>query len=238
MADAADVLPRRKKASGKHSLKQRVCKGCSTTFTVPGDNDRIFCDEQCKAGYRAFLKGARKPIRVRVYKFKCIHCGARCTAKYCLGQRYCSEQCSWRHQERLNHPERYEPRPCMVCGSVFTPVPATWQRAHCSSECAAVTDKRHKRTGRVRRKAKLRGATVETVDPIKVFERDRWRCQLCGNRTPKSKRGTYDARAPELDHIVPLSQGGEHSYRNTQCSCRACNLAKSGTPLGQMRLFG
>lgn len=30
-----------------------------------------------------------------------------------------------------------------------------------------------------------------------------------------------------LDHIVPISKGGPHTYSNTQCLCRDCNLKKS-----------
>lgn len=82
------------------------------------------------------------------------------------------------------------------------------------------------------------GATTEKVDPFKVFDRDRWRCQLCGIKTPKAKRGGFEKDAPELDHIVPLSKGGEHSYRNTHCACRRCNGSKKDATRGQFRLFG
>ncbi|CAN7187248.1 HNH endonuclease [Acidovorax sp. LjRoot117] len=85
---------------------------------------------------------------------------------------------------------------------------------------------------------KERTQSVEAVNPIKVFDRDKWRCQLCNRKTPKAKRGSYDDDAPELDHIVPLSKGGAHSYLNTQCACRACNSKKSDRPLGQMLLIG
>lgn len=93
-----------------------------------------------------------------------------------------------------------------------------------------------KRAERARRKALHRVAKVETFDPIEVLERDRWRCHLCGVRTPKRLRGTYSDCAPELDHIIPLSVGGEHSRMNTACACRKCNIAKASRPLGQLRL--
>lgn len=76
------------------------------------------------------------------------------------------------------------------------------------------------------RRALTRGVVAEKFDPDDVFERDNWQCQICGRRTLKSKRGTAHTRAPELDHIVPLSAGGEHTIRNTQCACRSCNLEK------------
>lgn len=93
-----------------------------------------------------------------------------------------------------------------------------------------------KRANRTARRAKLRSVTVETFDPFEVFDRDRWRCHICGIKTPKRLRGTYEDNAPELDHIVPLAAGGEHSRRNTACSCRKCNIMKSDKPLGQLRL--
>jgi len=107
---------------------------------------------------------------------------------------------------------------------------------HCSLFCS----KRHcSRAARKKRKWVERAASVEAVNPFKVFERDGWRCQCCRMSTPRERRGTYHPRAPELDHIVPLSKGGEHSYRNTQLLCRACNAKKSDRDEGQqMRLFG
>lgn len=50
--------------------------------------------------------------------------------------------------------------------------------------------------------------------------------------------GVGKDNAPELDHIVSLAEGGEHSMRNTQCLCRKCNQEKGVTTKGQLRLFG
>jgi 5-methylcytosine-specific restriction endonuclease McrA len=70
-----------------------------------------------------------------------------------------------------------------------------------------------------------------------VFERDGWRCHLCHRKTPQRLRGTHKSAAPELDHIVPISKGGAHSYANTACSCRRCNGLKSNNVLGQPSLL-
>lgn len=84
----------------------------------------------------------------------------------------------------------------------------------------------------------MRGVKCEHVDPFRVFIRDGWRCQLCGKKLKKENRGSIKEVAPELDHIVPISRGGEHSYRNVQCACRRCNGEKGSKVLGQMRLIG
>lgn len=75
---------------------------------------------------------------------------------------------------------------------------------------------------------------AESIDPIKVFERDRWACQMCGIKTPKALRGTNDPKAPELDHVVALALGGSHTWANVQCACRRCNGLKGAKALGQL----
>lgn len=129
--------------------------------------------------------------------------------------------------------KRIAPHPCEVCGTL------TQRPRCCSYKCSTKTEASlacARRQNSVRR-ARLRGAMVEVFDPIEVLIRDGWKCHICGRSTPKSLRGTYDPRAPELDHIVPLAAGGEHSRKNTACACRECNLKKSNRPFGQIRLF-
>jgi hypothetical protein len=95
-----------------------------------------------------------------------------------------------------------------------------------------------RRADKAYRKALSRGLVsgAERFDPLEVLARDGWRCHICGVSTPKRLRGTYDDRAPELDHIVPLAAGGQHTRLNTACACRRCNIRKSNQPLGQLRL--
>ena len=47
-----------------------------------------------------------------------------------------------------------------------------------------------------------------------VFARDGHRCQYCG------------AQAENIDHVVPKSRGGTHSWDNVVAACRRCNAAK------------
>jgi 5-methylcytosine-specific restriction endonuclease McrA len=47
-----------------------------------------------------------------------------------------------------------------------------------------------------------------------VFARDNWSCQYCG--------GT----AENLDHVIPRSRGGEHTWENVVAACRRCNARK------------
>ena len=47
-----------------------------------------------------------------------------------------------------------------------------------------------------------------------VFARDGHRCQYC------------DRAAENIDHVVPRSRGGPHSWDNVVASCRSCNARK------------
>jgi 5-methylcytosine-specific restriction endonuclease McrA len=128
---------------------------------------------------------------------------------------------------------------CRTCGK-HTPYAGDGRpRIFCSSECRPISeaDKRVRRTAKARRRAIERGIKADRFDPLSVLERDGWRCHLCGRLTPRRLRGSFDDRAPELDHIIPLSAGGQHILTNVACACRACNLAKGGLPKGQMRLL-
>lgn len=48
-----------------------------------------------------------------------------------------------------------------------------------------------------------------------VFARDGHRCQYCG------------AGAECLDHVIPRSKGGVHTWENVVACCRACNARKA-----------
>lgn len=89
-----------------------------------------------------------------------------------------------------------------------------------------------------KRYRKLYGPGSERVDPVAVFERDGWRCKLCDVMTDRTLPGrSSHALAPEVDHIIPLSRGGLHTYKNTQCVCHKCNRAKGNKILGEQLDF-
>jgi len=113
---------------------------------------------------------------------------------------------------------------CVVCGRTYR---RFGLQSVCSTQCGESRYRATRHAGRVARRAILKAARVEPVDPIKVCERDNWRCYLCGCETPKAMRGTYEPNAPEVDHVVPVTRGGKDCYSNVKCSCRSCNGIKS-----------
>jgi len=102
------------------------------------------------------------------------------------------------------------------------------------SKCNKEIYKAYQKAARKKRDYKLKIATVHPVIDRKVFERDKWKCVHCGIKVQKVN--IYADNAAELDHIVPLSIGGPHSYSNVQTLCRKCNASKSNNYKGQLCL--
>jgi len=131
---------------------------------------------------------------------------------------------------KVQHVSAARSVPCRDCGLEFCPLYGYGGVSLCVP-CAHSKKRAQRSAAKALRRLRTKLATVEDVDPIVVFERDGWVCRLCGIATPREKRGVCEPDAPELDHIIALAAGGEHSYRNTQCACRRCNLLKSDKPI-------
>lgn len=69
------------------------------------------------------------------------------------------------------------------------------------------------------RRARKNAVFVEVVDPRVVFDRDKGICGIC-------LTAVDPASAWEVDHVMPISKGGAHSYANVQLSHRRCNRVK------------
>ncbi len=59
-----------------------------------------------------------------------------------------------------------------------------------------------------------------------VFLRDSFTCQYCGRRTGDLT----------LDHVIPRSRGGPHTWENLASACRACNHRKGGKSVAEARM--
>lgn len=69
------------------------------------------------------------------------------------------------------------------------------------------------------RNLKPRRNPISTVLRHEVFLRDGYRCRECGATNHETRL--------EVDHIIPVSQGGTDELENLQTLCAECNRAKS-----------
>jgi 5-methylcytosine-specific restriction endonuclease McrA len=59
-----------------------------------------------------------------------------------------------------------------------------------------------------------------------IFIRDSYTCQYCGVKT----------RDLTLDHVIPRSKAGPHTWENLVSACRSCNHRKGGKSLAEARM--
>lgn len=214
-----------------------TCGHCGETFTFPKRNGPAptYCSDLCKGranlhrrkisgGYEADLARRRaeySPLGVR--NFECKHCGG--IFQNAHAKKYCSDRCS-----QLRRDARSE----LVCqeDGCDRGVRAKglcnmhWRRKARAEgrESAPAWDERRKANYHKRR-AQKRTTQVEDLEPLDIYERDIWLCGLC--MTPVDSDLSWpDPRSASLDHILPLSKGGTHTYENVQLAHLNCNVSK------------
>lgn len=79
------------------------------------------------------------------------------------------------------------------------------------------------------RRARKKAAFVEDVDPFLLALKHGGECGICGGKINLGLSRPHPL-SMQVDHIIPLSKGGEHSYANCQPAHASCNYQK-GTKL-------
>lgn len=141
---------------------------------------------------------------------------------------------------------------CPICLIGFIRGPSCPRQVYCSKSCAAIhknairaasgtkrgRDKEKVRANTAAKRARRRATFVEMVYPEVVFKRDNYRCHLCGKKCNRKVNGLHPDGAT-MDHIIPTSLGGPHSYVNIATAHRKCNVAKGARAANdQLALIG
>jgi len=216
----------------------RHCQTCAAPFIPTRNSKGLYCSRACQA------QGRRKPKQKATRTVAACAVCATAFVQTSSVARLCSAECR-KEDARRKSKALYDaaqgprlPRSCSCCGVSFTPAHGGTET--CSKACRRKLNHRaRKHTGKNHRKrARYHGVAYEPVNRLKLFERDRWRCQVCGVKTPKRLMATCEPNAPEMDHRIPMAMGGPHTWANCQTACRKCNAQKGATIIvGQLPLF-
>ena len=227
------------------------CRNCGRQYYnkrhgFNGEGEQ-YCSKACAYSHRHGIDSPNHttksmgPLLTLYYK-PCEWCGVLLTGPL-KPRRFCSREhyrlVKNRDDYQVNsHRKILKARPCLYCNKLFIPEYGNKKRLICSAHCFKKYSNLQHASESHKERAERFGVAYEPVNSLHVFQRDKWHCRLCGIHTPKRLRGKHLAQSPELDHIVPMSRGGPHTYDNTQGVCRSCNAGKSDRTKGQLWLSG
>lgn len=118
---------------------------------------------------------------------------------------------------------------CANCGKLF--VKKIKSKKYCSIRCRNRAEERRKseiRDKRINQNEKDKGITLD-----KIYKKYEGVCYLCGG---KCDYNDYKMNGnafivgnsyPSIEHIIPISKGGTHTYKNIKLAHMICNSHKS-----------
>lgn len=203
---------------GKHRILKK-CPICSKEFETT-NSQKKFCSDDCKKLQR------KEKDRKRYEKSN----PTRMTAE---------EYIKYRHNQSEQRKKNKEiediwikafstdERICLECGEKFYCSKKSYQKT-CSKECSS------KHSNRVRDK-RIKDITIDQdISLTRLYKRDNGLCYLCGGRCSyndyrEAKNGNpYPGdKYPTIEHVIPISRGGLHSWDNVRLACWKCNIEKS-----------
>jgi len=198
-----------------------------------------------------------------VKPFTCIDCGAAGGQQVRGRARLRCDGCNaaWRvAQDRLRpRQERRMALPLGVCeGCKAVYQPRLREQRFCSRQCnSAYHGARFRASGgsarlspearerqrlswqekNRRRRAAKRGGASERYTLAEIALRDRGRCGLCRRRVQMDAKVPHP-KAPTIDHVIPVSEGGDDTRANVQLACFHCNCVKGTRGSQQLALIG
>lgn len=168
------------------------------------------------------LKGGR-------YRIRCKTCGNIVErAKSTIRQKHVRcDVCNPPHV-RLKIDTTIIKRECVICGATFTCYAGSRKKT-CCKECSRELD-----NSRVGLKRVPKGQLIDKdITLSRLFKRDCGKCYICGRdcdfndwRTNKQGQRYPGASYPTIEHVMPLSRGGMHSWDNVRLACWECNVVK------------
>jgi hypothetical protein len=237
-----------------------ICKHCGKEYKPKAGNRLTFCSRECAFAHKAHkCKACGKEMRGKTEGYCSEECKARdkgksrtcpiCGKEFVTtgADLYCSDECRKKlardkyHQSFISVRETNPiiKKTCKYCGKEFETHYYAGRRVRCDeckSKDRSPKEKAGKREYNRRREAKKKGCIRIPYTDSYVYERDAWRCHLCGKKIRKDAKMPHPL-SPTIDHIIPLSKGGADAPFNVRAAHLICNASKSDTTRGQMRLF-
>lgn len=229
-----------KRSKGQDSrLEPRyiVCVVCGKEFDTTNATKKT-CSDECSRQ----LTRTRKGSKSSQIKKKCAICG-KTFETWWNNQKTCGDEackCEYKKQAKKRRDERAKrikpsgkihtivEKECKYCGTLFQCFDYE-HKITCSDECS----KKYAWRRKDRRISKEQ--MIDTDITLKrLFKRDRGVCWICGGVCDWKSQAismtghSYPGKTyPVIDHVIPISRGGLHSWDNVRLAHWQCNADKS-----------
>ena len=140
-----------------------------------------------------------------------------------VGQTYCSERCRNRHHLDLQKAARPRNRTCADCGTLLGVLHKRLCR-DCKTQAQRAVDAR---------RSHKRRAVGPPIDRNSVIRERGNKCHLCGKRIDLKLSGLHPMGL-NIEHLIPVSQGGTNDFDNLHIAHRRCNLARGNRGPAQL----
>lgn len=147
-------------------------------------------------------------------------------------------------KSRMNNymKRREETGTCKWCGALFVRRKGFGkiQKIYCSARCReAMAEDIRKRRPKKDERLKRCQHRQWNISVKRLYERDAGVCWICGKKTDLNDHTSDNSGTiicgdmyPSIDHIVPVSKGGNHTWDNVRLAHRICNSLR-GAPDGE-----
>lgn len=220
-----------------------ICKECGSDYSSRYRTTK-FCSDKCRSKYNKKNKG---------HEQTCKQCNK--TFRNYKKRIYCSFECSIVNPKKVNPNERairllrknilkhaVKPKStlrvvriteCKQCGLLFG-TSGQGGVCFCSDKCRRRNKNKVKELTKERKKERAieNGGFDSSISSEKLFKRDNGICYIC---KCKCNYDDYHTRGetiivgdtfPTIEHVIPISKGGTHTWDNVMLACMRCNTTK------------
>ncbi len=214
----------------KFPLRNKRVKHCEgsqcTSMWVVNNNNRKnkHCSVECYKRSNFVGIQTSTPWRSDLILKQCPMCPSWYVYKNKL---FCSQRCSQR-----KYPTKELQTIVCKCGKTFE------TKSETKTDCNRCVARRYK--GEHRKRARRYGVKYQPgIKRTYIFERDSYRCHICKKMCRIGKAWSNHPLDPTIDHLIPMSLGGDHVVENLATACFSCNSVKSNVLGGdQLMLIG
>lgn len=209
----------------------RNCVNCWAEFTTTSPrnvgNGSCYC-RSCGKNHR---NGNRPPRAAR----PCVWCLHDFIPSSKAVSRYCSKRCQ-ASVTAVARKDRCDLVLCEGCGDrPARPFEQGFMRSLCAP-CRLLADTTRVNTNHARRAAKIR-AGDKGINWQALWLRDGGICHLCRKKVKYIPGNAVNAMGGTVDHLIPLTPDGTHTWDNVALAHRLCNISRGNRDVVPVQLL-